>query len=504
MSWPRDTGGGGGGDVTKAELAASGGAGLIGNGASTVAADITAINAAATTLAGRVTVNEGAITTLDQRMDDVDDDITAINAAATDLADRVTVNEGAIAGKVDTSTLSYAPAANKAPLGDAGGFINNAWLSQTQGIIVGGARLIKISVSDTEEVLEVGSLVAAPGVHRTAIKMGYPTAGYGTRIVSGGDNGVSYAEYLAFERGTGPGAYAESGRWSLGGNLLIGTTVDNGVDKLQVAGSTTVSGILSAAQMYSLILKINSSDLSLLRNNINRESSAAMGAEILYVARDTQAAPCLAVLASDGQGGWSAATSVLYVGKNSTSLRSLSAAGTINASGADYAEYISKTPASGTIAPGQIVGIDGAGCITDKWGDAITFMVKSTKPSIVGGDNWAQHLGQRPTEPVRESGDTDGEWFGKQAQYEEAASAFDVALEVARKTVDRIAFAGQVPVNVTGATPGQYIVPVQDGEGVKGVAIDAPDMTLQQYMLTVGKVIAVEPDGRARIIVKPV
>ena len=37
-----------------------------------------------------------------------------------------------------------------------------------------------------------------------------------------------------------------------------------------------------------------------------------------------------------------------------------------------------------------------------------------------------------------------------------------IAQEAARQTVDRIAFAGQVPVNVTGATPGQYIIPVNN------------------------------------------
>jgi hypothetical protein len=59
-----------------------------------------------------------------------------------------------------------------------------------------------------------------------------------------------------------------------------------------------------------------------------------------------------------------------------------------------------------------------------------------------------------------------------------------------------------VPVNVTGATVGQYIVPVNNNGGIKGAAVNEADMTLAQYMKAVGKVIAIESDGRAKIIVK--
>ena len=65
---------------------------------------------------------------------------------------------------------------------------------------------------------------------------------------------------------------------------------------------------------------------------------------------------------------------------------------------------------------------------------------------------------------------------------------------------DTIAFAGQVPVNVLGATAGQYIIPVNDNGAIKGEAISSP--TFEQYQTAVGKVIAIEADGRAKIIVK--
>jgi hypothetical protein len=83
---------------------------------------------------------------------------------------------------------------------------------------------------------------------------------------------------------------------------------------------------------------------------------------------------------------------------------------------------------------------------------------------------------------------------------QEEKDAFKAAVETARQQVDRIAFAGQVPVNVTGANAGQYIIPVNDNGAIKGEAISNP--TFEQYKIAVGKVIAIESDGRAKIIVK--
>jgi hypothetical protein len=240
-------------------------------------------------------------------------------------------------------------------------------------------------------------------------------------------------------------------------------------------------------------------------------------------------------IGSGAYGNLSQNTSLLLT-SNTVTGRSLNAGGTINASGADYAEYMVKSVSCCAITPGQIVGIDTDGRLTDKWDRTIAFMVKSTNPCMVGGDSWAQSLGARPVAPTRAQtsveqelitpavpadeasgveavaavyrtivtapGDTDVEWAAKQAAHAAALATFEAALEQLRQTVDRIAFAGQVPVNVQGATPGQYIVPVQDGEGIIGMAVDEADMTLTQYMRAIGKVIAIEDDGRARIIVK--
>jgi len=162
------------------------------------------------------------------------------------------------------------------------------------------------------------------------------------------------------------------------------------------------------------------------------------------------------------------AATAVRIGQNTSTSRSINAGGTINASGADYAEYMVKA-GNFEIAKGDVCGIDANGKLTNVFSDAISFVVKSTNPSYVGGDLWGANL----------EGD---------------------ALESARQTVDRIAFSGQVPVNVLGATAGQYIVPVNNNGAIKGEAVSNP--TFEQYQLAVGKVIAIESDGRARIIVK--
>jgi len=167
---------------------------------------------------------------------------------------------------------------------------------------------------------------------------------------------------------------------------------------------------------------------------------------------------------------WNGAATALYVGKSNGTGRSINAAGTVNASGADYAEYMEKA-GEFVIAKGSVCGINAEGKLTNLFADAISFVVKSTNPSYVGGDSWGAEFKDDPE-----------------------------GLEAARQKVDRIAFSGQVPVNVLGATPGQYIVPINDNGAIKGVAVSNP--TFEQYQSAVGKVIAVQDDGRAKIIVK--
>ncbi|MEN2986727.1 DUF2793 domain-containing protein [Tistrella sp. BH-R2-4] len=129
-----------------------------------------------------------------------------------------------------------------------------------------------------------------------------------------------------------------------------------------------------------------------------------------------------------GTGG-SAAGCAMSLRANSVTGRSLNASGTINASGADFAEYVTKAPGCGPVAKGAVVGIDDQGRITDRFADAIAFAVKSTAPALVGGDAWG--------------GDDE-----------------------ARPMVDRIAFAGRVPLTLTGAViPGRIAIAEADAAG---------------------------------------
>ena len=365
--------------------------------------------------------------------------------------------------------------------------------------------------------LNVSSVIGGiSGPSRTVIKMGFLFDGYGTRIVAGSDPSASYAGYTSFETGIGQSKYLERMRITERGSLLVGTTTDNAVDLMQVAGS---GGFTPAGAQGTALLRAGLSGA--VETMVLRAGSGAL---------------------------LPAAASVMYIGQNSTTGSSVRALGTFNTPGNDYAEYIIKSAMCGTIAKGQLIGITQDNTITDKWADAVMFAIKSTAPSYVGGDSWASCVGPRParqagpapTPPPRRTdvieqqalpgtnppeyqevvtpGDTDAEWAAKQAAYAaalaahdtavqldtEAMAAFDAALEVERQKVDRIAIAGRVPVNVLGAQPGDYIVPVQDGDGIKGIPVRQADLSHLQYLQAVGRVISIEPDGRAYVMVKVV
>jgi hypothetical protein len=200
---------------------------------------------------------------------------------------------------------------------------------------------------------------------------------------------------------------------------------------------------------------------------------------------------------SVGTGGWSSAGSCMYIARQFSTNRSINASGTLNASGADYAEYMTKT-SDFTINKGDVVGVNSQGLLTNVFTESVTFVVKTTDPSYVGGDSWGTEEALGMTKPKEVKEEEPG-----YAEYQTALAQFNAKLEEARARVDRIAFAGQVPVNVLGSTPGQYIVPVASENGsISGQAVSNP--TMEQYMAAVGKVIKVLPDGRAQIIVKVV
>ena len=274
----------------------------------------------------------------------------------------------------------------------------------------------------------------------------------------------NYGGYLSFFTRPNAGSNIERMRIDSSGNLLVG----------QTSGS------------YNIISRVTTSDSGDVILSVERQQTGV------------SALLCYGV----SQTNYNAANSAIKVGRVAATLRSINAGGTVNASGADYAEYMTKA-SDFILAKGDVVGIDANGKLTNVFADAISFVVKSTNPSYVGGDTWGteEAIGLTlPKKPIRAEDDTDETFAEKEAQYTADKAIFDEALEAARQLVDRIAFAGQVPVNVLGATAGQYIIPVNDNGAIKGEAVSSP--TFEQYQSAVGKVIAIESDGRARIIVK--
>lgn len=273
----------------------------------------------------------------------------------------------------------------------------------------------------------------------------------------------------------------------------------------------------------------------------NTSTIYSTNAEIVQFGLSGASAP-VACINSYGTGGagWSIAESVLYLSKGPNANRSINAAGTINTAGTDYAEYMYKAEGCSTVLPGQVIGITAAGEITDKFAASVKFAIKSSDPSFVGGDTWHQGL-EKPMlsarvmpvyttvvdseaipatpanglesngtaavdavthEELVTAGETDAEWEARQAAHAEAMEAFDVAMEARRQRVDRIAFCGQVPINVLNAVAGQHVVPVADGEGISVRLVGDDDITFAEYRRSIGQVIATYPDGRAKVIVK--
>jgi hypothetical protein len=226
-------------------------------------------------------------------------------------------------------------------------------------------------------------------------------------------------------------------------------------------------------------------------HRINLE--VAQGNNILVVSGYSGANNDSVIIKAAAGANPNATTTVMEVTTNSATGRSISAGGTINASGTDYAEYIEKE-IEDTIAKGDIVGINNNAKLTNIFADAISFAVKSTNPSYVGGDAWGNVEAMGGKRPERTIDQTEEEFAPILAE-------FEARLEIARAKVDRIAFSGQVPCNVTGANVGDYIIPIELEDGkIGGQAVTNP--TFEQYQKSVGKVWKIMEDGRAWIAVK--
>jgi len=298
---------------------------------------------------------------------------------------------------------------------------------------------------------------------------------------------------------------------------------------LSVAGSGTFGGNVSADRLRSetevraqqLVIGnlATSTGVNLISNSVFQELAIVLAlgeetAQFLQSAYSSKHNP--------------ASSAVLAVGHTSAAGRSIDATGTINASGADYAEH---EPNNGhKIIKGQIVGFDADGKLTTQFSEALRFAVKSTEPGYTGGNTWMSNLPPRPTQPVlrkverRSYGEADEvnpdaevdalieqeyqdalvaaeiEYQSALAQYERDTAIFDKAVAEAVSKVDRIAYCGKVPVNYQGADAGQYLIAkAMPDDSIGCYAVYAP--TFQEYLHCIGRVNKVLPDGRAEIAV---
>ena len=179
----------------------------------------------------------------------------------------------------------------------------------------------------------------------------------------------------------------------------------------------------------------------------------------------------------------------LHVGRHTGNSRSINAGGSINASGADYAEYMLKSDGCADIAKGEVCGVDADGKLTKTFSAAKSFVIKSTDPSYVGADTWWT---EKEPERYTDEGKT---------EYTTAWKDWDTRREAARVNVDRVAFSGQVPVNITGSfSVGDYVYPQANGSNIECVAKTTP--TFEEYQLCVGKIWTTMDDGRPLVAVK--
>ena len=373
-----------------------------------------------------------------------------------------------------------------------------------------------------------------------------------------------HANYRSVDSQDWGGYYCSSGGWvGLAANAYTDGTwkYKSGTTALryeQTLGSTpshtwdrAVSGSAGAAITWITDMKIDSAGNLLVgattnigaggAHRVSKNAGSTEGESILSVDGGS-AMYYSGFFMSAGGGGWNSANAAQWLGKNSVTNRSINAGGTINASGADYAEYERNNGLK--FVKGAIVGFDAQGILTNQFSAAIRFGIKSTDPCLVGGDVWGTEdkVGQRPEAPnftppeytgrdkpadlMTESVEQAAQhvidmaaWQADQAAhaaavhaarelfdtvtmhaYQRDLAAFEARLEQARQEVDRISYTGKAPCNVLGAAPGAYIVAVDDGQGgIAGIPVVNP--SFEQYRLAVGRVNRILPDGRAEVAV---
>ena len=275
----------------------------------------------------------------------------------------------------------------------------------------------------------------------------------------------------------------------------------------QPAGTTALPSQFSVGTSGAERLKVTSggawmvgtSSVQLTNSHEVRGTSSTVGQPILSIA-GANGPRVVACFYHTDVAGYNTASTALTIEKMSGTSRSINAAGTINASGADYAEYEHNNGIK--FVKGALVGFKADGTLTDRYSESIRFGIKSTNPSYVGGDTWGSEeaVGPKPVEPVESDFKYVDDFDKAKAKYEAEFVTWSFALEAARQSVDRIAYSGKVPVNVLGATPGDYIVAIA-GETDSIIGEYVSDVSFDQYKKAVGRVNRILEDGRAEVAV---
>lgn len=250
----------------------------------------------------------------------------------------------------------------------------------------------------------------------------------------------------------------------------------------------------------------------------------------------TESGPVSLQIFSRGSGGagWNTADACVKVGTMQGTSRSINAGGTINASGADYAEYFELTPALyGKVKPGALLGVDKNGLLTDVYDDVVgPFFIKSTHPNLVGNDTWGsveaieakygvKLPGDRPAAPTPVEVSPDetpealelrrqiyaqkkAEYDLKYASWQAAKKSYDAALETERARWDRIALCGQTPANLFASSDniGFFVVPAKAEDGkISAIFVRENDLVFADYKRAIGRVIRIADDNRPIVLV---
>ena len=233
------------------------------------------------------------------------------------------------------------------------------------------------------------------------------------------------------------GAAAAGGRFTVGAtndasNNLVVNSSGSGVATLYAnangaaaiamsanfSGSTNASGVptaalgLGTANNYPIVFTQNAAE----RMRIDTSGNLLAGTTTAYVGgahtfqknvTNDAGNPVLAINGNAGQAvgqfyavsgsGASASGSAIIFNKHVTTGRSGGFAGTLNASGADYAEYRQLIPALyGAVAKGVLLGYDANGLMTNLFANVVgRVLPKSTSPSYVGKRHLGHHCGDR-------------------------------------------------------------------------------------------------------------